>query len=180
MGYFSWHYAGSKKVLKVGGKGYILRPNGEKAIPTDSSGYDGYGHFGDGNLIDAHEIIARDNLSEAVQASLTPEELSSVGIALTVGNYYTDTVTGQNYSVFHMPKKIEGIGPANLNVFTGTYSDTLELFGYPGKTPNDLIRSGQWFLVPYRAQYPLKISMNPNVEYATLPASAPCSWEDMA
>lgn len=171
MGFFSWKtsdegvsvantYSGVEPIPV-----YLLRPDGKKPIKEEA--YEGYGDFGG---VDVFEILARDNLPEAMANTLSLEKLREIGIGVDCGSYYIHKETGQKWTVFHdYSALLDGEG----HHYPGGYDGIVKEFG---KSFNEMIANGdvEEKSISDLIQYPLKLSFDPNADYHSLPASELC------
>lgn len=169
MGFFSWLTADTNESIRNRYTGehltvYLLQPGNQPPIREDA--YEGYGVFGG---VDAHDWLARQNLSAEKLAGLSDEQVRMLGVSLGCGNYYVDSVTGRKISIFHWGGDI--IDP-EIAYYPVSYEQPLADFD--GKKPNELIAEGRLVATPYPCDRPLKFSFHPNARYEDLPASKDC------
>lgn len=173
MGFFSWLTADTEESVintyAAADMGvpvrtvYQLQPNGE--APIEETAYEGYGIIGDE---DVHHWLARRNLPTELVATLSDDDLSAVGVTLSVGGYYLDTVTGKKWTIFWKGPNI--IDPT-IEFFNGRYDQVIPEIGL---SPNDLMQSGRFERQVITPEFPLKFSFDKNAVYEDLPASKTC------
>lgn len=170
MGFFSWKTADTKESIpnlhsSKGAKTvYLLQPDGEPPIKEEA--YEGYGVFGGVSSLD---WLAKANLPAEKVAGLDRAQIRSVGILLSVGDYYVDTQNGTKHSVFH---KGADILIEDIIHHPDNYSTPLAHFD--GATANELIASGRLKPTSFEVRNPLKFSFDPAANYEDLPASETC------
>lgn len=146
---------------------YFLRPDHEPLLET---GYSGYGVFGG---IDVYEWMAwanAEHLNIDVN-SWDPQRRRSLGIFLESGSIYRDS-NGQLWAVFC--EDYEFFQKYGIRRAAGNYGQPV----VPnGKTPNELIESGEWEeLTPSyfgMVKYFIKLTEEP-VPYWSVPRSEIC------
>lgn len=174
MGCFSWRTADTDESIGVALSGhpnagrtvYLLQPGGE--APIQEYSYDGYGSFGG---VDAHEWLAKHNLSQKVWRGMDEDSTRCLGISLESESVLVDPQTGAIWSIYDDHRDIVG-----GFYFDGRWNEIMP--GYD-QSPNALMESGRLVSTPicdlFEIKFPLKFSFSREARYEDLPASRVCA-----
>jgi hypothetical protein len=173
MGMFSFKTADTKTSIPcVAGfespTVYLLQPGGMPPIAEDA--YAGDGCFDGRSCFD---WLARHNLSnETLLKAKNQQEIETLGIGLSCGQYYRYRSTGEYWTVFHDYSLLLNKG----RHFDGFYDDVIPELN---ASANELIACGDFVPQKFseRVLFPLKFSFNPNAIYEDLDASESCEFQ---
>ena len=170
----------------------LLLPNQITAMTSLQGSYDGYGHIHihtpaafSGLSLDVYVCLYVMNFASLPKGTLIPdevlteEEARSIGLMIDMGSYFQDK-DGNNH---HYHGHYHVCDPNRLGVKSTPFNGSFDTPQDPsGKTPNDLIQSGEWVekqAVP-TIPFPLKLTLEPEdkngdrYKYEELNASEDC------